>query len=116
MATRSFGKAQRAGLEDRSKLKFPGYKYRRFSEFGSFSWLFFITAWYYMIYRLFRRERTTHTPQLGKSMADESLFIEEIFRFVKLAKKKEMLYLRILEDNSLMKGSAEGESGWWKDF
>jgi hypothetical protein len=32
--TRTFGKAQRQGLEDKTKLKFPGYKYRRFSEFG----------------------------------------------------------------------------------
>lgn len=32
--TRTFSKAKRPGLEDRTKMHVPGFKYRRFSEFG----------------------------------------------------------------------------------
>ena len=30
----SFGKSERPGIIDKSKLKFPGFKYQRFSDFG----------------------------------------------------------------------------------
>lgn len=38
IVTRTFGKEQRRGLEDKTKLKFPSFKYRRFSEFGGDFW------------------------------------------------------------------------------
>lgn len=41
---------------------------------------------------------SVRTPQLiSKTMAEQSHFIEEISRLVKLIKKKEMLYLKIIE-------------------
>lgn len=42
-----------------------------------------------MIYKLFRKEMNARTPQLlSSSTAEESLFMEEISRYVKLIKKK----------------------------
>lgn len=32
--TRTFSKSKRPGLEDKSKLFTPGFKYRRFSDFN----------------------------------------------------------------------------------
>lgn len=34
IVTRTFSKAQRPGPDDKSKKFVPGFKYRRFSEFG----------------------------------------------------------------------------------
>ena len=71
-----------------------------------------------MIYRLFRKEIASRTPQLmTDSCASESKFLQELSKFIKLIKKKQVLYLKILEASNYGKRRYyEEEQDFMKEF